>query len=240
MRRPEYRTSYAPYCDTFGSADDDVREYLLDLNRMILDLNKRDAAVEELEALLSTMSPGERKRAEATLEGDTVDLDKPLTPQGVGEDPGQEGTPMRRRPARSRPSTAGRRPVDGLGQLRQGRRRVRRPRVPALHRHEQDQGRLAEGARAARRALQRRRRGGRERQARSHPHGLGEVGPVRPAGTTVAEEPDTPTFAEAKRRAMQREEACAATSWTDGFDGEEWHALLFPSSARELASEVVC
>lgn len=203
----EYRTSYAPYRDTFGSADDDVREYLLDLNRMILDPNKRDAAVEELEALLSTMSPGERKRAEATLEGDTVDPDKPLTLKEWEKIQAKKDADAKAAgEVEAIYSQAAGLSTDWANYDKAGDEfgdlasllfiATNKTKGDLQKAHELRAERFNAAVEAAVNAKLEAIRTGSEKWA-----------PVRPAGTTVAEEPDTPkTFAEAKRRAMQREE----------------------------------
>ena len=73
----DYRTKYAPYRDTFADVDPNVQEYLLDLNRTLIQDPK--AAVAELRDLLKSLDPdsAEAKAVEATL--DEIPEDKPLT-----------------------------------------------------------------------------------------------------------------------------------------------------------------
>jgi len=73
----DYRTKYAPYRDTFGDVDPTVQEYLLDLNRTLIQDPK--AAVAELRDLLKQLDPdsAEGQAVQATL--DEIPDDKPLT-----------------------------------------------------------------------------------------------------------------------------------------------------------------
>lgn len=76
----DYRTKYAPYRDTFGDEiDPDVKDYLLDLNRLLISPDKK-AAVSELRDLLKTLDPdsAEGKAVEAAID-DAIDPDAPLT-----------------------------------------------------------------------------------------------------------------------------------------------------------------
>ena len=75
----EYRTSYAPYRDTFSDVDEDVKGYLLDLNKQLL--TDPTAAAEELEILLHRIRGTDPAAAEA-LEDKVqavIDDDRPLT-----------------------------------------------------------------------------------------------------------------------------------------------------------------
>jgi hypothetical protein len=75
----DYRTKYAPYRDTFGEAGDDVRDYLLELNGLLLSPDKAAAAT-ELRDLLKHLDP-ESPEAEAVKEAieELPDDDTPLT-----------------------------------------------------------------------------------------------------------------------------------------------------------------
>ncbi len=84
----DYRTKYAPFRDTFKDHDEDVRDYVLDLNQKLLSPDK-SAWVAEVKSLL--------KEIEGTPEGDALeeatgitletddDLDKPLTRRQLQE-----------------------------------------------------------------------------------------------------------------------------------------------------------
>jgi len=54
------RTKYAPYRDVFESADDDVREYVLELSRTLI--NDPLATIEELDGLVAELKAAKAKR----------------------------------------------------------------------------------------------------------------------------------------------------------------------------------
>lgn len=76
----DYRTKYAPYRDAFGDVSEEVQEYLLDLNRLLISPDK-SAAAAELKDLLKHLEPGspEAAKVEAAIESTEVEEDKPLT-----------------------------------------------------------------------------------------------------------------------------------------------------------------
>lgn len=73
----DYRTKYAPYRDTFGDVDPNVQEYLLDLNRQLIQDPK--AAVAELRDLLKQLDPDSAEGQAVQAKLDEIPDDKPLT-----------------------------------------------------------------------------------------------------------------------------------------------------------------
>lgn len=72
-----YRTKYQPYRDTFGEVDESVQEYLLDLNRQLI--NDPKGAVAELRDLLKQLDPDSVEGQAVQAKLDEIPEDKPLT-----------------------------------------------------------------------------------------------------------------------------------------------------------------
>ena len=73
----DYRTKYAPYRDTFAEVDESVQEYLLDLNRQLIQDPK--GAVAELRDLLKQLDPDSAEGQAVQAKLDEIPEDKPLT-----------------------------------------------------------------------------------------------------------------------------------------------------------------
>lgn len=75
----DYRTKYAPYRDLYGDLDEDIREYVLELNRSLLSPDK-SRFVEEVKGLLAAIEGGDEPAPATTPPAAADDdLDRPLT-----------------------------------------------------------------------------------------------------------------------------------------------------------------
>lgn len=72
-----YRTKYQPYRDAFTDVDPSVQEYLLDLNRQLIQDPK--GAVAELRDLLKQLDPDSAEGQAVQAKLDEIPEDKPLT-----------------------------------------------------------------------------------------------------------------------------------------------------------------
>lgn len=75
----DYRTKYAPFRDTFDGADEDVQEYLLGVNRMLLTPGDKTDAIAELKDLLKHLEPNSEAAEAVEAKLDEIDEDAPLT-----------------------------------------------------------------------------------------------------------------------------------------------------------------
>jgi hypothetical protein len=93
----DYRTKYAPYRDLYGDLDEDIREYVLDLNRSLLSPDK-SRFVEEVKGLLAAIegTAGDAPEPAAPSAGDD-DLDRPLTRRELQQLKEQEAQAERER-----------------------------------------------------------------------------------------------------------------------------------------------